>query len=140
MTLHSERHAVDAKTDIVLGDTMGELQVFFMAGDVAFIGGSLVRHGGHNPLEAAALGVPVVFGPHMFNFAEIGQLTLEHGAGTEVRDAGELARAVIDYLERPELRTRAGEAGQRMVAQNRGALDNTLTRVGRFLSDSYGDR
>jgi 3-deoxy-D-manno-octulosonic-acid transferase len=135
VVLHSEHRAVDDKTDIVLGDTMGELQLFFMAGDVAFIGGSLVRHGGHNPLEAAAVGVPVVFGPHMFNFAEISQLTLEHGAGTEVRDAGELARAVIDYLERPELRAGAGEAGQRMVAQNRGALDNTLALVSRLLPD-----
>jgi 3-deoxy-D-manno-octulosonic-acid transferase len=136
VVLHSERRVVDAKTDIVLGDTMGELQVFFMAGDAAFIGGSLVRHGGHNPLEASAVGVPVVFGPHMFNFAEISQLTLESGAGTVVHDAGELARAVIDYLERPELRARAGEAGQRMVAQNRGALDNTLALVNRFLPDS----
>ena len=136
VTLHSERLTVDDRTDIVLGDTMGELQVFFTAGDVAFIGGSLVRHGGHNPLEASAVGVPVVFGPHMFNFAEISQLTLESGAGTEVRDVGELARAVIDYLERPDLRARAGEAGRRMVAQNRGALDNTLALVNRFLPDS----
>lgn len=135
VTLHSERRAVDARTDVVLGDTMGELQVFFMAGDVAFIGGSLVRHGGHNPLEAAAVGVPVVFGPHMFNFAEIAQLTLEHAAGTEVRDAAGLARAVLDYLERPERRARAGEAGKRMVAQNRGALDNTLALVGRLLAN-----
>ncbi len=133
VALHSERRPIGGTTDIVLGDTMGELQLFFMAGDVAFIGGSLVRHGGHNPLEAAAVGVPVVFGPSMFNFAEISQITLEHGAGIQVRDAGELARAVIDYLERPELRTRAGEAGQRMIAQNRGALDNTLALVNRLL-------
>ena len=133
VVLHSERRPIGAAIDVVLGDTMGELQVFFMASDAAFIGGSLVASGGHNLLEAAAVGVPVVFGPHMFNFAEISQLTLEHGAGTQVRDAGELARAVIDYLERPDLRSRAGEAGQRMVAQNRGALDNTLALVGQLL-------
>jgi len=77
--------------------------------------------------------VPVVFGPHMFNFAEIGQLALEHGAGMQIRDAGELARAVIDYFERPELRFRAGEAGRRMVVANRGALDNTLALVEQLL-------
>jgi len=133
VALRSERTRIDAATDIVLGDSMGELQVFFMASDVAFVGGSLVANGGHNLLEAAAVGVPVVFGPHMFNFAEISQLTLEHGAGTQVRDTGELARAVIDYLERPDLRFRAGEAGKRMVAQNRGALDKVSGLVRGFL-------
>ncbi|OGI44349.1 MAG: 3-deoxy-D-manno-octulosonic acid transferase [Candidatus Muproteobacteria bacterium RBG_16_64_11] len=133
VVLHSERAPIDTATDIVLGDSMGELQVFIMASDVAFIGGSLVATGGHNLLEAAAVGVPVVFGPYMHNFAEISQLTLEHGAGTQVRDTGELARAVIDYLERPDLRFRAGEAGKRMVAQNRGALNNTLALVNQFL-------
>jgi len=133
VALRSAQRRIDAATDIVLGDSMGELQVFFMASDVAFIGGSLVAHGGHNLLEAAAVGVPVVFGPHMFNFAEIGQLALEHGAGMQIRDAGELVRAVIDYFERPELRFRAGEAGRKMVVANRGALDNTLALVEQLL-------
>lgn len=114
-------------TEVLLGDTMGELQLFFGATDVAFIGGSLVPTGGHNVLEACALGVPVVFGPHMFNFHEIATMTRERGAGRQVNDADSLAAAVADYLENANARFEAGEAGKRMVAENRGALERTLT-------------
>jgi 3-deoxy-D-manno-octulosonic-acid transferase len=111
---------------VLVGDTMGELMLFFGACDVAFVGGSLVPTGGHNLLEAEALGKPVVFGPHMFNFNEIAQLTLERNAGTQVRDAAHLLETMAAYLGDGERRDRAGEAGRKLVEENRGALQRTM--------------
>jgi 3-deoxy-D-manno-octulosonic-acid transferase len=117
---------LDPSVDVLLGDTMGELMLFYGACDVAFIGGSLVPTGGHNLLEAAALGKPVVFGPHMFNFAEIAQLTLERGAGVQVRDSHELLEEITAFLSDANKRDRAGEAGRKLVEENRGALQRTM--------------
>ena len=114
--------AVPADVEILVGDTMGELQLFFGAADVAFIGGSLVPTGGHNLLEASAVGKPVVFGPHMFNFQEISQMTLERGAGVQIQAPSGLAAAVSDFLGNANRRDHAGEAGRKMVEENRGAL------------------
>ncbi len=114
------------EVDVFIGDSMGELTLFYAASDIAFVGGSLVPVGGHNVLEPCALGLPVVFGPHMFNFEEIGERTLEHDAGIRVADQGELTAAVDRYLADPNLRFTAGEAGKAFVAENRGALQKTL--------------
>ncbi len=124
-----EQFSVDPTTDILIGDTMGELVLFFGAADVAFVGGSLVPTGGHNILEACAAGVPVVFGPHMFNFAEISHLTVERGAGRQVADATELGVAVGVYLADAPLRTATGAAGRRMMEENRGALAANLDLI-----------
>ena len=121
-------------TAILLGDTLGELLLFHAAADVSYIGGSLVPLGGQNLLEAAAVGTPVVFGPHMFNFQEISRMALERGAGRQVSDAATLAGAVAGYLDNPQARRIAGAAGQRMVAENRGALDKTLALVRRVFT------
>lgn len=128
--------ALDPATDILVGDSMGELPLFYAAADVAFVGGSLVNSGGHNVLEASAAGVPVVFGPHMFNFADISRLTLERGAGRQVADVTGLAATVAEYLADPVLRQATGEAGRRMVEENRGALAATLGWVDKLLASS----
>lgn len=112
--------------DIVVGDTMGELQRLYAASDVAFVGGSLVRHGGQNILEACAVRVPVIFGPHMFHFEEIASLALERGAARQVADASELAEAVALWLDQPDLRRATGEAAHSLVEDNHGALQHTL--------------
>jgi 3-deoxy-D-manno-octulosonic-acid transferase len=125
----ARKNAVAAETAILLGDTMGELLLFHAAADVSFIGGSLAPLGGQNLLEAAAVGTPVVFGPHMFNFGDISRMALERGAGRQVQNVAELANAIAGYLENPAARRAAGEAGQRMVAENRGALAKTLELV-----------
>ncbi len=117
---------VTVDTAVFLGDTMGELVLFFAAADCAFIGGSLVETGGHNPLEALALGVPTVFGPHMFNFDEIGKLTREAGAGVQVRDTVSLAEAIGRYLGDQEARLAAGRAGEELVLAHQGACAQTL--------------
>lgn len=122
----AQPHPLNSTMDILLGDTLGELPLFFSAADVAFVGGSLVPTGGHNILEACAAGVPVVFGPHMYNFAEISRLTVERGAGRQIADAAELAAAVGAYLADAPLRAVTGAAGLRMIKENRGALAANL--------------
>ena len=125
--------ALERACDVLVGDTMGELQLLYAAADVAFVGGSLVPTGGQNVLEACAAGVPAVFGPHMFHFEEIAALALERGAARQVHDEAQLAAAVALYLEQPELRRAAGRAAQALVAANRGALERTLELIGETL-------
>jgi 3-deoxy-D-manno-octulosonic-acid transferase len=108
---------------------MGELQQLYAAADVAFIGGSLVPNGGQNLLEACAVRVPPIFGPHMFHFEEIAAMALERGAARQVHDGAELAAAVALYLEQPELRRAAGRAAHTLVTDNRGALERTLALI-----------
>ena len=122
-------------TNVFLGDSMGELPLFYAAADLAFIGGSLVPTGGHNPLEAAALAVPILFGPHMFNFAEIGNLLLNQDAARQVRDTDELATDVIALLRDTEQRHAMGERGQQLVEANRGALERLMRIVASYLED-----
>lgn len=120
-------------TDVFIGDTMGELHKFYAASDLAFIGGSLVQHGGQNPLEACTVGVPVIFGPHMYHFEEISALTLERGVARQVADERALAEAVAMYLDQPSLRRAAGNAALKLISDNHGALDRTLDAMSRQL-------
>ncbi|KAA6184368.1 3-deoxy-D-manno-octulosonic acid transferase [Thiohalocapsa marina] len=119
----------DERTAVFLGDTMGELPVFLAAADVAFVGGSLIPHGGHNLLEPAAVGVPVLIGPHSFNFAEITRLLLARQAAMQVADADALAQALTRLLGDAAERARIGENGRRAVESNRGALDRLIGLV-----------
>ncbi|MCU7891779.1 MAG: lipid IV(A) 3-deoxy-D-manno-octulosonic acid transferase [Candidatus Thiodiazotropha sp. (ex Ustalcina ferruginea)] len=129
----SQQQPCEHETVVFLGDTMGELTLFMGATDVAFIGGSLVPHGGHNILEATAQGVAVVFGPHMFNFSEISELFLQHKAAVQVDGVEALAGQVTRWLSDASERSRIGEAGRELVEQNRGALDRLTLLVGRLL-------
>ncbi|MCU7883411.1 MAG: lipid IV(A) 3-deoxy-D-manno-octulosonic acid transferase, partial [Candidatus Thiodiazotropha sp. (ex Lucinoma annulata)] len=129
----SQQQPCEHETGVFLGDTMGELTLFMGATDVAFIGGSLVPHGGHNILEATAQGVAVVFGPHMFNFSEISELFLQHKAAVQVDTVKALASQVSRWLSDASERSRIGEAGRELVEQNRGALDRLTRLVGRLL-------
>lgn len=117
---------VDPGIQVYLGDTMGELSLMYAASDIAFVGGSLVRGGGHNILEPCALGLPVLFGPNMRNFLQISEMALERGAGIQVADARDLARQVERLLNDANLRFATGEQGRQMVQENRGALQKTL--------------
>lgn len=120
--------------DVFIGDSMGELLLFYGAADVAFVGGSLVPVGGHNPLEPAALGVPVVMGPHLFNFAEISTRLCAVGAARIVHSARELADAVSQLLQDRDRRQRMGQQGRHFVEQNRGALDQVRTVIDRLIT------
>jgi 3-deoxy-D-manno-octulosonic-acid transferase len=111
---------------VLLGDSMGELFMYFAAADVAFVGGSLVPVGGHNVLEPAAAGLPVVFGPHMFNFLPARELLVGSAAALQIGDEQGLEAAVLSLLLDPERRARMGEAGRAAVEANRGALQKLL--------------
>jgi 3-deoxy-D-manno-octulosonic-acid transferase len=127
VALRTTQHgALPVRTDILVGDTMGELQRLYAAADLAFVGGSLVGVGGHNLLEPCAVGVPVIFGPHVFHFEDISRMILEKGAGSQIYDASGLADSVSLYLEQSALRAAASEAARLLVLENRGAVARTL--------------
>ena len=112
--------------DVYLGDTMGELSLMYACSDVAFVGGSLVPLGGQNILEPCALGVPVVFGPHMFNFPDISKWTIKEGAGRMVENTDDLVEKVSELLANPSLRDEIGGKGMRFIDAHRGALDKNI--------------
>jgi 3-deoxy-D-manno-octulosonic-acid transferase len=112
--------------EVLLVDTLGELLDFYAMSDVAFVGGSLVPIGGHNLLEPAALGIPVLTGPHTFNAADIARILTDAGAAVVVKDAAELGERVAALLSNPAERERMGAAGRAAVEGNRGALEKLL--------------
>jgi len=111
---------------VILVDTMGELARLYAAGTVVYVGGSLVPIGGHNVLEPAAYARPVLFGPHMGNFAEMARFFLEQGAGIQVHDTDGLAAAILRLLQEPAAADRMGEAGRTIVDTHRGAGRRTV--------------
>ena len=115
--------------EVLLGDTMGELLRFYGACDVAFVGGSLVPVGGHNMIEPAAWGVPVVCGPHLHNFATVAQLLRESGGMCVVEDARQLAGQVADWIGDDVARDAAGAHGHAVAQENSGALQKLLDEV-----------
>jgi 3-deoxy-D-manno-octulosonic-acid transferase len=115
--------------DVFLGDTMGELPLFYAASDVAFVGGSLVAAGGHNLLEPAALGLPILFGPYVSNFEEISRQLLTAGGAVEVGNAAELSRAVGRFAADEVLRRETGARARAVVEANRGAIDRIIESV-----------
>ena len=125
---------IDSDVDIYIGDTMGELTALIAAGDIAYIGGSLVPAGGHNLLEACAAGVAVIFGPHMFNFQEISDRALSTGAGVQVMNTQELTEVIVRFVNDPVLREQYGSHGKEFVDENKGALSRTLKIIDRLMS------
>ncbi|MEZ5530381.1 MAG: lipid IV(A) 3-deoxy-D-manno-octulosonic acid transferase [Porticoccaceae bacterium] len=119
---------------VLLGDTMGELLLFFGACDIAFVGGSLVPVGGHNLIEPAAWQVPVLSGPHLFNFAEASRLLLDAGGMAVCVDASGIAEKVGELLATPQAATQMGEAAKSVAESNRGALARLLAVIERQLS------
>jgi len=122
----SEKRHCEPTTEVFLGDTMGEVPLFYAASDVAFVGGSLVPIGGHNLLEPAALGLPVISGPHVYNAQEIADMFVDLGACRMVRNADELAATVHELLADPAAAAAAGRRGLEIVRRNRGALERLL--------------
>ena len=127
--MRSRRPAECSGARVFIGDTMGELPLLYAAADVAFVGGTLVERGGHNMLEPAALGLPVLFGPHVFNFAEIGRRLVEAGGAQTVGDAADLGQAVIAYLLDADLRHVTGARGRAFVESNRGAGERVFAMI-----------
>lgn len=125
----STQQTCEPQTQVFIGDSMGELRLFYAASDIAFVGGSLVATGGHNILEPAAFSKPVLFGPHMFNFIEASTMLIKADAGIQVQTETELAQEITGLFSDSARRQAYGERASNVVKQNRGALDKTLALI-----------
>lgn len=135
---HSQNQSPENEAAILLCDTIGDLAALYGTADFAFIGGSLINHGGHNPIEAALWGVPILMGQHVFNFAQITQ-DLEVTGGLQfVRDANELENCVLKLAADVLCRQSMGVASRELVENNRGALDMTMREISELLDVSVG--
>lgn len=123
-------------TPVIVLDTVGELAQLYSIADVVFVGGSLIALGGHNVLEPALRGKPVLFGPYTSNFREAASILLAAGGGQVVRDAGELATELCRLLADPQLRAWRGGAAREAAASRHGAARATLDLVARYLYPS----
>jgi 3-deoxy-D-manno-octulosonic-acid transferase len=119
--------------DVWLGDSLGEMALYYGLGDVALLGGSFAPLGGQNLIEAAACGCPVVMGPHTFNFSEAAALAEAEGAAQRVADMEEAVRAGLALLGDSALRTQAVAAGLAFAARNRGATARTVQALRNYL-------
>ncbi|MEE9234787.1 MAG: 3-deoxy-D-manno-octulosonic acid transferase [Candidatus Acidoferrales bacterium] len=128
--------AIDGRPDVVLLDTLGELAGAYAAATVAFVGGSLVPAGGHNPIEPALWGKPVIFGPSMENFRDVARALLEAKAAYRVSSSDELGILLAALLADPIACRRAGEAARQMVERERGAAARAAARIAELLAES----
>lgn len=136
VTIRSQQTTSTNYADILLLDTIGELQMIYAAADLAFVGGSLVNTGGHNIIEPAALGLPILTGPYLYNFAEINKLLQNAGAAQVVLDAQSMAETVIALCSAKELREKIGLCALKTIEANRGALQQHLDCIAGCLQHS----
>jgi 3-deoxy-D-manno-octulosonic-acid transferase len=131
--LRSHGDLPSATTDIYVADTMGELGLFYRLAPVVFMGGSLVEHGGQNPIEAIKLGASIVHGPHVFNFTDVYE-ALDSAGGARLADTQEaLVKQLGQLLADPKTREAQLTASERVVGQLGGALERTLTALEPYL-------
>jgi 3-deoxy-D-manno-octulosonic-acid transferase len=136
----SANAVVERDCDIVLGDSMGEMDAYYRACDAALVGGSLLAYGGQNLIEACAAGVPVLLGPHTYNFAQAAESAISAGAAVRVNDAAEAITVARSLLQNQGLRERMGEAGVAFCSAHRGATDRTLAICERLLGSAASSR
>ncbi len=115
--------------DILLGDSMGEMMRYFACSDLVFMGGTLVPVGGHNILEPAALELPIVYGPHIFNFYAINELFLQYQAARQVQDTTELEQVLDSLLSDKDQRNSMAKKAHQLIEQNAGALDKIMALI-----------
>jgi 3-deoxy-D-manno-octulosonic-acid transferase len=129
----SEIAAIATATQVLIGDSMGEMFAYYASADIAFIGGSLLDFGSQNLIEAAACGTPVLIGPSTRNFAEVAREAIACGAALSIGDADDLVMQVNALLADADRRRRMGEAGRAFAERHRGATQRTLTLIDRTL-------
>jgi len=122
----------NAQTDLYVVDSIGELKMFYAAADIAFVGGSMVSAGGHNILEAAAVGVPVLFGPYMTNFKEIAEGVLKQQAAIQCQTTENVVQAVFDLYQQPNYRAELCARGKTFIRDNQG----TVVRIAQVLTSA----
>ncbi|WP_440866497.1 lipid IV(A) 3-deoxy-D-manno-octulosonic acid transferase [Symbiopectobacterium purcellii] len=132
-TLRSSGDVPAADTQVVIGDTMGELMMLYGIADIAFVGGSLVERGGHNPLEPTAHAIPVLMGPHTFNFKDICLKLSEAGGLITVKDTDSIVKEVNSLLTDEDYRLYYGRHAVEVLHQNQGALQRLLTLLEPYL-------
>jgi 3-deoxy-D-manno-octulosonic-acid transferase len=118
-----------ADTALYVADTLGELGLFYRVAGLALIGGSLVPHGGQNPIEPALFGVPVLHGPHVENFADVIRALRHANAALEVRDGASIASCLEQLLPRPNELAAMGEAAKRCAESERGVIDRVMAAL-----------
>jgi 3-deoxy-D-manno-octulosonic-acid transferase len=128
----------EPRADVVVLDSIGELARLYQVATAVFVGGSLVDQGGHNILEPAMFGKPIVFGPHMQNFQEIAEAFVTNGAAMQVQSERELDEALLNLLTDPVRRARLGAAARALVEANRGAKTKTLAVIADLLPGAKG--
>ena len=133
VAMRSERHAPGKACDVYIADSMGELKMLYAAADAAFVGGSLAPVGGHNVLEPAAVGVPVLFGPHMFNFQEIAARMLAEGAALQCAGEAAVGEALIRLHGDPEFREDLIRKARAFVERNQGVAERIAGLLEQYL-------
>jgi 3-deoxy-D-manno-octulosonic-acid transferase len=138
--LHLQRRSanepVSAHTQVILGDSMGEMFAYYAACDVAFIGGSLLPFGGQNLIEACAVGTPVLIGPHTYNFAQASEQAVAFGAAIQVKHADDLVHQLNILFYDPARLANMGEAGKTFVHNNCGATRHAMAHIALALNHS----
>jgi len=132
------RQGPGGKSSVFILDTIGQLMYFYAIADIVFVGGSLVKKGGHNILEPASLGKPILFGPHMFNFRAIAGLFLDGRAAVEVRSRDELEKAVKELLADPAGCAQRGRASRELIIKNQGATKRNGQEIIAVLKNKSG--
>jgi len=122
--------------DVIVLDTIGELSRIYSIADIAFVGGSLVPFGGHNLMEPASFGCPVIFGPHVFNFQDIANTLISENAGAMIEDKEELFKWLLSLFSNKERRSEMGKSALSFIQKNKGATK----RVVSLIKSAYGDR
>lgn len=132
--LRTQKQALEADTQVLLGNTMGEMMLLYGLAQIAFVGGSLVKHGGHNPLEPIAFELPVISGIHTFNFPEVFEKLRTVNGVIEIKSSVESIVEAVNYLlEHPELCRRISQAGYDVLKENQGALKRHLALLAPYL-------
>jgi 3-deoxy-D-manno-octulosonic-acid transferase len=134
LTRMEESPALDPP-NVVVVNTIGHLKALYAFSDVAFVGGSLINFGGHNPLEPAAFAKPILFGPHTRDVAESCKRLLASGGARVVHNAAELVQEALTLLKSPECSQAMGENALQVLQENQGALKKNLNAIGRFIRD-----
>lgn len=130
--LNDTRFTINDKRILIL-DSIGHLNEAYSAATLVFVGGSLVKHGGQNPVEPAVLGKAMLFGPHMFNFRYITKVLLKEGAALQITGKEDLVKKLKTLLMNPLKRSELGDNAKRAIAQNRGATKKNLEKISEIL-------
>ena len=133
LSRRSDEEDIQEDTAVYLGDTIGEMALYFALGDIAFVGGSLVDTGCQNIIEPAAIGLPVITGPSLFNFSEISEILLGAGAMITVNNEEELAEVVIRLLGDKEKRKQMSDSGLAVYRQQQGVTQRNMALIEQLL-------